>query len=168
VRGKGKERLENLLNEYEKDLNREFIGNRAEYYFKKWEKMKKNSSAMKIYSWNWASVFLGPIWYAYRKMYSIAIIYYALIFGASVIVAYFFEKDLPYSAFGGGILVFGLMGNYTYLDFVSKKTQKINEGSAKDEMEKLEECKKQGRTNFVAGVLAGIPAVIGGILEFVK
>nr|WP_269752205.1 DUF2628 domain-containing protein [Leptospira ainazelensis] len=156
------------MNEYEKDLNREFIGNQADFYFKKWERMRKNSSAMKIYSWNWASVFFGPVWYAYRKMYSIAIIYYGLILGASIILTYVFEKDLPHSAFGGGILVFGLMGNYTYLDFISKKTQKISEDSTKDEMEKLEECKKQGRTNLVAAILAGIPIVIGVVFEFLR
>ncbi|WP_162274108.1 DUF2628 domain-containing protein [Leptospira tipperaryensis] len=168
MKGRGNERLQSLLNGYEKDQNREFIGNKADYYFKKWEKMKNNSSALKIYSWNWGSILLGPIWYAYRKMYSIAIIYYALIIGASFVVFYLLKKDLPGSAFGGGALVFGLMGNYTYLDFMSKKTQKIAEDPGKDEMEKLEECKKQGRTDVKAAILAGIPIVVGVILEFVK
>lgn len=167
MKGRGNERLEKLLNEYEKDLNREFVGNKADFYFGKWGKMRKNSSAMKIYSWNWAAVLFGPVWYAYRKMYSFSILYYGLIVGASVAL-YFFEKDVPSSAFGGGLLVFGLMGNYTYLDFISKKTRKIDEDSTKDEMEKLEECKKQGRTDVRAAVLAGIPIVIGGILEIVR
>ncbi|RHX82987.1 DUF2628 domain-containing protein [Leptospira stimsonii] len=168
MKGKGKERLESLLNGFEKDQNREFIGNQAEYYFKKWGKMKKSSSSMKIYSWNWAAILLGPIWYSYRKMYLISIVYYALIVGASIVATYFFEKEIPNSAFGGGSLIFGLMGNFTYLDFISKKTQKIEEDSKLDEMEKLEECKKQGRTNVGAAVLAGLPILIGMIFEIVK
>ncbi|TGM61913.1 DUF2628 domain-containing protein [Leptospira adleri] len=168
MKGRGNERLESLLDEYEKDLNREFIGNKADFYFGKWEKMRKNSSAMNLYSWNWGAVLFGPVWYAYRKMYLISILYYGLIIGASVVLSYFLEKDIPNSAFGGGLLVFGMIGNYTYLDFISKKTRKIDEDATKDEMEKLEECKKQGRTDLRAALLAAIPILIGGVLEIIR
>ena len=60
--------------EYDKQL-RLFVGGNASFYMKKWDHFL---FPHKYAGWNWAAFFLGPVWFAYRKMYSHFFIIYGM------------------------------------------------------------------------------------------
>ncbi|WP_061231061.1 DUF2628 domain-containing protein [Leptospira weilii] len=171
MNSKANEKLNRLLDSYDKDLSREFLGRNSGYYLKKWDTItirKKTSGYRLYYSLNWAAILLGPVWYAYRKMYLYSILYSVILFVTEFCLNYFFKKDLLSNSMVGVGIVFGLMGNSIYLDFMVKKIDKIRSHSEINETTLTEKLRKQGGTNIVAAIIATLPILLGILMEFVS
>jgi len=54
-----------------------FVGRKADYYLGKWRLLL--TGAGRDAGFNWAAFFLSGFWIAYRKMYKVAIIFYAIV-----------------------------------------------------------------------------------------
>ncbi len=68
---------------------REFIGQKYEYYFKKFKKIPDDKFRIQF---NGAALFFGPVWFIYRKMYKIAALYVAIVMLTSLV----FGTGLPF------------------------------------------------------------------------
>mgnify|MGYP001068156792 CR=1 FL=1 len=115
--------MQTLIEKF-KTWKRNFDRRNEEYYIKSFQQMDEG----KKFFWNWAAFFLGPIWCAYRKMYSTAI--------AFILLPIFFTTIGVFGVGGSSIsqvyyrvytiLMFVLAGsaNRTYYDILKKKIQK--------------------------------------------
>jgi hypothetical protein len=61
---------------------RALVGPNADYYLKKWAPLLQ--SARNTAGANWAAFFLSGFWLPYRKMYKLALVFYAFIIGESI------------------------------------------------------------------------------------
>lgn len=139
-----------------------FVGDNADYYIRKW------SRGPSYGSWNWAAFCLGPLWYAYRKMYGVVASYYALY----LLLGYVIMTD---ESLDGGIisalafvahLAFGITGNGSYWTMVKKKIERIlsyatSSSEAKRDMHKI------GGISWVSVILQIVLSILLVIICFV-
>lgn len=100
------------------------IGTNSAYYLEKW---KSHSSPKKFSGINWAALFLGPFWLAYRKMYGMVIAYFLLIFigiGLTSLVVPLMDVNLM-TTFRIVVIIFigvffGIKGNAFYSSHISR------------------------------------------------
>ena len=105
---------------------RMFVGANADYYMYKFLKLK--SKHRKI-GWNWCSALFGAYWYAYRKMY-----FYAAIYFAAMIFKFFVGETFSGYISLGIIIVSGMFGNYVYMKHVEEYVREADtmEGAMKN------------------------------------
>ncbi|MDH5655748.1 MAG: DUF2628 domain-containing protein [Spirochaetia bacterium] len=122
-----------------------FIGKKANYYIRRWEKPN---------SWNWAAFFLAFFWMLYRKMYLYASIFIGIIFVESILSEIFFTVilEMPEAPdYYSKAVQFtyaslsGIFGNQLYKIHTEKKISMID-----NEDQLIEE----GGTTLVAPILA--------------
>lgn len=89
-----------------------FIGSRQKYYFRKFNQMKAEN---KSYSWNWAAFLFPVAWFAYRKMYLVAVL---------TALATWMVSSLFPSVWMGAMVVgvfWGLFANTKYLEYMQNE-----------------------------------------------
>lgn len=125
------------------------IGPNSSYYVPKFSEITQQG---KKASWNWSAFLITPYWMIYRKMYG---------YGAAVLGGLFLL-----SLFGGWFIyllqlavyiVFGILGNYIYMDSLSKKAAQLNLLSGQY---KTDFVAKNGGTNITAAILSTVGYVI--------
>lgn len=68
--------METGMNHHKKvQLMRHYVGYKHGYYMAAWGTLKRRMVRM---SWNWASALFGFLWFAYRKMYGYACVFFIL------------------------------------------------------------------------------------------
>lgn len=117
-----------------------FIQGSSETYMRRFEKMKEKN---KPYSWNWPAFLFGGYWLIYRKMYALGI-------GVSIISILL--NEFTKTSFPTWIIsvIFGVFGNYLYLNYCNKKLATIVTLEA---AEKQSQLLKQGGTSLKALIL---------------
>ena len=130
-----------------------FIGNNAYFYMDKW----RNHNGKTLKGWNWASMWFGIEWMAYRKMYLEAVIAFFVV--AAVSIAFNFLLGAFGASWGGGKvlgdifrLALGILGNMLYRN---KALRTVRKTGGMDENQRLEHLKAKGGTS-VAGVIGCI------------
>lgn len=135
-----------------------FVGRKADYYNRKWEKAAQKNGL----SFNIAAFLLSFLWLGYRKVYK-PIFLFAALFLSIDIILYIVKFEYALSSFSNPIdravgsavtFILAFYGNAIYKRHVDKKIQTINEtvGNA-SEQEDL--YKKKGGTSWL-GVLWAI------------
>jgi hypothetical protein len=89
----------------------DFIGKKAQTYFRKFRKFSINEPDKFAVSWNWAAFFFTYIWLAYRKMYLGAGV--AFMIGAAIGIM--LPVLLPF-----WWMFFGIAGNFLYFRHARK------------------------------------------------
>lgn len=134
-----------------------FIGAKTEYYIPKFNQMKVQN---KKSSWNWCSFLFAPYWFIYRKMYGYGAATLGGMFLLNLIGGWFLSL-LSLAAY----IVFGIMGNYIYMQQVEKHTAQYN---MLTEPMKSQYLSKNSGTNTTATVLTIIGyAILIGIIQAV-
>ncbi|HEY4359727.1 MAG TPA: tyrosine-type recombinase/integrase [Bryobacteraceae bacterium] len=136
-----------------------FVGPKYEtYYQTKWARMHSRASQL---SWNWAG-FFGIYWLVYRKMYSYAIVFGALVL-ASLVATLAGLDSLSQSLFfveAGFSAVPLFLGNSIYEHFVQKKVRRI---LAQGSRENTPQLVKSGGTNAAAAIVFMLVFFIFGL-----
>ena len=104
------------------------IGVNQPFYARQWQIAERNSWSI---SWNWAALFLGVFWMAYRKMYLPCIVFVATTLG---IVGGAIALQLPAPTMHALLetlqiafaVLFGLYGNWVYRWHVQRTLKRIN------------------------------------------
>jgi len=133
-----------------KDEADAFIGNNSPYYLDKW-KTHSNSPRK---GWNWAAVFFGIAWMAYRKMYLEAILssilFMLISFGIEVILGAF-QMSLNEQFYPVAFQIFaGGFGNVLYRNKalrILRKTMDLNE------KKRLDFLRAKGGVSIVGSVI---------------
>ena len=94
-----------------------FVGENHKYFLKVFQKFDLSNSKE---SWNWASAFFTGYWLAYRKMYKIQFLYYAVLILMRVMLGRAMSSILELIIF----VPSGVYGNYLYKKHVEKHIQK--------------------------------------------
>ena len=132
------------------------IGKNAEYYIPKFNEMKARNTKS---SWNWCAFLFTPYWMIYRKMYG----YGAAVLGGMFLLSLIgglFLSLLSLAAY----IVFGILGNYVYMQTLEKKAAQMDMLSGGY---KTEYANKNGGTNSTATVLTIIGyAILTTIIQF--
>ena len=159
----------------EKDFA-DFIGDKAERYFRKFRNFSIRDPKKFAASWNWPAFLFAYVWMAYRKMYAwaacaaaIILLYFTGLFLLSFLISY-----IPYSVreflshtivpflmlIGVALpaIAFGVAGNYVYFRFCRKK---IIEWKNTDRSISLA---KRGGVNPWAAVVALLINFVFGLL----
>jgi len=130
-----------------------FVGEKYFTYYKaRWAGL----DAPRRSAWNWAALFAGPFWIAYRKMYA-----YVWVYAGLVVVADVCELVLGLSRFAanGVFLVIATLiagqGNYWYKDHVARRVAAVKPVD-------LERLAAEGGTSATAAV-----ALIAGYIAYV-
>ncbi|GAB6072901.1 hypothetical protein JCM14244_12780 [Venenivibrio stagnispumantis] len=141
-----------------------FVGKNADYYISKWEVMEATGSKI---SWNWAAFFFGMLWFAYRKMYSIAIMIMAFLILLQIIQLKMNTPPLIVALTNIFISIgFGMFGNYIYLDFVKNKIKEIKE-KYPDENLIIAEIGRNGGTSIISAIMFGlIYLILTGFIDY--
>ena len=110
------------------------FGKNEEYYLPILDSLIKEE---KMFSWNWASFFFGPIWMMYRKMYSFGLTY---IFLAVLCSNVFFQISplLAVVLLFAAMVIVGMLGNFLYFLYTTEVLRRIYRSKAKERPEKLE------------------------------
>ena len=116
----------------EEDTLRQFFGKKEEYYLQKHRMFETLGGK---FSWNWAAFLLGPLWFAYRKIWNIAVFLSIASISTELIKAEALENSLiQYIDIIIGLVIMfisGAYGNYFYINHAKRKlfhiTQKTNE-----------------------------------------
>ena len=106
-----------------------FVGDNMAFYQAKWQKAAENNN--NPMSWNTAAFFLGVVWLVYRKMYSYALIFVAMI-----------------------ALGFGFYGNALYQMHANKKIAEIVATYPPEQVDA--ELKAQGGVNAAGAWAVGL------------
>lgn len=150
--------------EIEGNLEEAFIGKNYGFYMNKWSSMKAKRQKR---SWNWASFFLGPLWFGYRKMY-MPILLIALIYLAVDFIFYLDGYNYSLSSFSDPVesivyfplsIAFGMLGNHFYLKHKNKHIDKAVTLFDTEEQQRSW-LRKKGRTSWV-GVLLAVLILMG-------
>lgn len=128
-----------------------FVGSNHEYYLKKWHSAEQSKAR---FSFNWAALFAGLLWLAYRKMYIPA----GLIFAMVIILEVFFPNTGPTGTILGFSL--GMSGNGMYKAHVQSKMKKIYADNSPQHVPTV--LAIQGGTNFWAPLVF----LFGGVFLF--
>ncbi|ACO03033.1 MAG TPA: DUF2628 domain-containing protein [Persephonella sp.] len=120
-----------------------FVGEKSDYYIKKFEKFEKGGSI----SWNWSAFFFGVLWMFYRKMY---------LYGTGIFLGILFLNIIleilkvnPVVSTGVSLWLwigFGMFGNYIYYIFVINSIKKLKKQFHSEE-QFFELLKKKGGVN---------------------
>lgn len=134
-----------------------FIGAKTEYYIPKFNQIKAQN---KKSSWNWCSFLFAPYWFIYKKMYGYGAATLGGMFLLNLIGGWFLSL-LSLAAY----IVFGIMGNYIYMQQIEKHTAQYN---MLTEPMKSQYLSKNSGTNTTATVLTIIGyAILIGIIQAV-
>ncbi len=126
-----------------------FVGEKFEYYRKKWE---ISDAPEKKISWNWAAFFLSIFWMGYRKMYGYVLIVNAMYLLVDLIFFLLPNSSHANNSIGIAInVVCGLWGNSMYYVFAKKRISTIK-SAVKDETARYAALQKAGGTSWY-GVL---------------
>ena len=140
-----------------------FVGDEYQNYYK--EKFALITPKKQISGFNLPAFFLTFAWFFYRKMYAIGFGFLALVFVIGLICEYL---NFTPSSLGIGISVlYGLMGNAIYKQFVEKKLsniQKLNSHTVDLDTE----IQKQGGTSLVAGAITLTIMILLTVLAFIS
>lgn len=141
------------------DLEEVFVGNNYDYYIEKWDKIEEKNKKI---SWNWASFFLGPLWFGYRKMY-IPILLITLAYLIIDLLLYVSDNSPALIAAPFIIpICLGLLGNYIYLKHTNKYIVKSGLLPLNDEHKKIW-LKGKGGTSWL-GLLLTVCILIGSAI----
>ena len=126
-----------------------FIGSNQTFYINKFDDMQNFGNNI---SWNWCSFLFGPHWFAFRKMYLIAVIYLVLTCICTFINYIGPVISLTLSVFSG------VFGNSFYKNHA---VSKIQSASGMDSYSKPFFLAKMGGTSSVAlAITIGINALV--------
>jgi hypothetical protein len=142
--------VKKLLEEFDEETIREFVGKNADYYLNKWKLMAASGSKV---SWNWAAFCFEVLWMAYRKMYLYALTVMLLSFVP--VIGSIFSL-----IFWIGI---GIFGNYLYGKFTYRKLSVLRSAFTDDELFK-QEVIKSGGTSILGVFLFIILALLLALL----
>lgn len=131
----------NAQNTHENDICR-LIGKNSDYYVRKFQEMKSQDKQI---SWNWAAFLVPVLWLLSRKMLLIAVL-------VDVILQIFLAVD---GALGlimtlAAAVVFGVFGNYIYMNYVDKKAEEAKNMAEPSKTEFIE--KKGGTSNLYLAI----------------
>lgn len=121
------------------------IGPNSGYYIPKFAEITQQG---KKASWNWSAFLITPYWMIYRKMYGYGIAVLGGLFLLSLLGGWFIFL-LQMAVY----IVFGILGNYIYMDSLSKKTAQLNLLSGQYKSDFLA---KNGGTNITAAILSAV------------
>ena len=128
---------------------REFVGSKADYYLEKWSPLALEHSGRST-GFNWAAFLLSGLWLAYRKMYQVAMIFFAIILVETIAEEILFvgilgKSETP-AALGRVVglvaaIICGTYGNRWYLSHARKvvsdvRAQGIEEHAAAEMLSK--------------------------------
>lgn len=106
----------------------QFVQNKTEYYSKVFRDYENDGIKE---PWNWAAAFFGVYWFAYRKMFSSAKIFFAFYVAITALQIVIIANStfLPISVFFelGMFLYFGSTGNHSYYLHVNRTIKKIKQ-----------------------------------------
>ena len=126
---------------------REFVMTNPDYYIGKFEKAKFSETLW--LSWNWNTLFFGPVWYAYRKMYIEAA---AIFIGAYALWVLFGFFNIPGSLFVA-LVIIASIADYLYLRRVKsclKQAKEMHEESQQPFV------KQEGGTSITAACIVAV------------
>jgi len=153
----------------------EFIGDKAERYFRKFKNFNITNPKKVAVTWNWTAFLFAYVWMAYRKMYAwavysvvIILLYFTGLFLLSFLLSYlpFSVREflaytiLPFLVLIGFALpaiAFGIAGNYVYFRFVRKKIIQWKN------TDKAIPLNKIGGVNPWAAVIAFVITLVSGL-----
>ena len=92
------------------------VGVNTEYYIPKFTVLKNSSNKA---NWNWCAFLFTPFWLIYRKLYA----YGFPLLAVSMIATRFLPAFLSVLT-SAASMVFGILGNSIYLDFLEKKQRR--------------------------------------------
>lgn len=122
-----------------------YVGQNHDYYLRKFLELKNHNKKI---SWNWCAFFVTPYWLMYRKMYSYAIGVLGVLFFLALI-----GNTLTSLISLAGYILFGMFGNYIYMQYVEKK---ISHSSYLNEPYKSQYILKSGGVSSTAVILTVI------------
>jgi hypothetical protein len=144
-------------------LRRTFVGANYDYYAKSWKRLEQEKRGV---FWNWAAFFLGLGWMAYRKMYSYAWIFIAII-AVEVICEMLFKLRISNIINIGVSVAFGSQGTNLYLWHVEKRLRELAPNDECNE-EVRKQLEREGGTNIGAGLgFVVIVVLVGTALGWV-
>ncbi len=120
-----------------KDEAEAFVGKNNSYYLETWESHPNST----FKGWNWAAMFFGIEWMAYRKMYLEALLYYFILLLISIYLSLMFTALKI--GFDGKIVsdtfrvLVGLFGNALYRKKALRTLYKTKEMSDLDRIKFL-------------------------------
>ena len=125
-----------------------FIGNHnTDYYLEHIHKMKSNN---RFLSWNWPCFFLGPYWFLYRKLYSIASILIALTISLSLI----FHSKTPMFFTLLVRIILAIFANAIYLNICARKIKTVKTIIANlSTTQYINKLHKKGGVNLIAPLI---------------
>ncbi len=109
-------------NEFHENLRKEIVGKNFEYYELNWSKYENEKFKT---GWNWAAMILGPVWLAYRKMYSEAVILIIIANLLGLISSIFSLYSVSRIILILISITLGIWGDYYYYLKVEKKVKKM-------------------------------------------
>ncbi|MGO0063457.1 DUF2628 domain-containing protein [Brevibacillus fluminis] len=103
-----------------------FVGNNQAYYLQKW---MTSLQPEKRSGWNWVAFFFAPMWFAYRKMYLQAFIFFIV---QSIV------SSITFGITGlAGAIIGGLFGNAYYYKHAKQKIQQTMLSTDNPDMRKM-------------------------------
>lgn len=157
-----------------KNLNepevRAFIGKEADYYFKKWQPILEGQGQWA--GFNWAAFFLTGVWLAYRKMYKVIFIYYAIriiggIFLWAILRKHIESNILEILVDIAACIVCGTFGNMWYLSYTQKAIDGIRSQGLQEEAY-LQSLSKLGGTNLSLSIGFCILSIVLEVLNYLS
>lgn len=149
------ELAEDALDVDETEL-RAFVGPRADYFLRKWAPRLQDPSG--DVGMNWAALFLGTFWTAYRKMYRVTFIFIGVMILLAIAQQIVFVSLLGGEAVPPGVgaivnvmsaIVCGLCGNSWYLTHTKRAISAARAGGFQDD-HLLYELSRRGGTSWLA------------------
>lgn len=152
-----------------------FFGPRASYYLQRWRGAAQGKQSM---GFNWAAFLFAGIWVGYRKMYRVAMIFYAVVILETILEELLFLVVLGYPETPNSIafatsmafaLVCGLFGNSWYLAHARREIDRAK-AEGLEGATLVRALAHRGRTSvWVAlGLVGAYTAVLFGLLLFVE
>ena len=128
---------------------RAFVGPNADYYLGKWGKPLHQGGGPA--GFNWAACLLSGFWLPFRKMYRVALIFFAVTFAIGLLEELFFgvylgketPKALDRATSFAAALVCGMFGNQWYLSH-ARRVIRRSRAEHPDESIRLQVLAKRG------------------------
>jgi hypothetical protein len=137
-----------------------FVGPKANYYLHQWSELRHGGGST---GFNWAGFLIAGIWLPFRKLYAIALIFYAILFAESIleeVITQFAlrqEPPRPFTLLVGIVAaaIVGALGNRWYWNHARRVVLQVRALELPHE-EHLDELRRRGGTSLLAGLgLAG-------------
>lgn len=154
----------------ESQLEESFVGKNYDFYITKWNKLENKNSKI---SWNWATFFLGPFWFGYRKMYIPVLLVgvtYLLVDLFFYLIQYQFSEENYFFDPVQNLILFpftiilGLFGNYFYLKQTNRYIDQVNLKPFNTEQKKTW-LKSKGGTSWLSVFFTILFLFFGGIVS---